>query len=649
MAGLNINNLPAGSFSPIPNPATTQGSPPLNVNNLPAGSVTPAPSSNTNPLTGQPYPGGAFGSLFGKIGTAASSVLPNVIKTATPAGQAIAAITPMAQGEENQVLTAHVNAVNSLVNLVKTQRLQGKDVSKYAPMLDSMLKDTSTQANDLYPGLNYTPEQVLGSIIQTGTLALSGGAPEGIIEGASGGGIVGAAISGAKLGAGFGLAGGVGSGLSANESPAGVAKSGFEGELAGAGTGGVLGGAVAAVPEISDALHSSPNNLEAQQATALAAEKAKAEADWLKPVTAPELSTKSAYSDARDIVENSPNVGKTAISLGLNPYEHIENNLYDTEGSAKNIVKQNGIDSESFIQPALEKVDPITPKMPATDLLQPALDSLGQEPNITPTIKKAVTAKIKSMIGDIAHDYPEGLGLVDNLEEKINHDGNAGWNNGKSNDDNYTALANRSMGNALRGTLESRALEQGLDIKPFQKVLSDRYALADYLKAIHGTKAPVSMLQSVVRYGVKIGSAKIAGLLGGGGESLIGEIAGYKIGGAVEQLVENMTNPMRDAFLSKIKLEQPEEFTAMKNFIDSIQQKADNSIKLPAGTGADTRPIILPENKGGESSVVSVPAQKGRPFQNPTTGRMERSYTSDASNIQYVKDTKTGKVRIIQK
>lgn len=372
------------------------------------------------------------------------------------------------------------------------------------------------------------------------------------------------------------------------------------------------------VPPGSPPLEKSP------QQDMVATELQKVSKDW----TAPTEDPSAKFDNARTILAENPGVGNTLASLGKNPFDHLtEDGKFDTQSTADSIRNQNAVDSRTLIRPGLVAAEASVPAMPAQELLQPAIDSLNEEPNITPTLKIKITKIIRGMVNDTEEVHPEGLKLSTMMDERIAHDGNAGYSAIKSNADNNVAIANRALGNAYRTELIQRAPPE-LGIDNFQKTLSDRYRAADYIESLDGKKAPVSIARQVARYVAKIAGARAAKIFGG--SDLIGEIVGYRIGGSLERFVENMTNPMRDAFLKDIKLKNPEAFERVKAYIDTIEQNAKTIIKLPPAPpiGEPGNPIITPIPKLVTPDFTAIPA-KAISIKDPKTGKFDKAFTSE--------------------
>lgn len=279
--------------------------------------------------------------------------------------------------------------------------------------------------------------------------------------------------------------------------------------------------------------------------------------DWAKPSTINE----PKYNNARAVLEKDPEAPKTLAQNGINPFEHIEDGKYSTEDTAQKLRDDNGKLSRDLLRPSLEIADQATPKTVMAELKPAVDDTYG----VTPDDAEAIQTRLTSKLGALGRKYPEGMSLTNMLDERITYDKNGGYKAFKSNADNIDAIANRAIADTIRTTLETKGDQAGVPVSDFQAELAKNYKAADYLDALHGKKAPVSLSQSIARYGAKITGAKLAGMVGGG--DIVSEFVGYHIGGALEKFVENMTNPMRDSFLKNLEKTNPPAFVKIEAYL----------------------------------------------------------------------------------
>lgn len=279
--------------------------------------------------------------------------------------------------------------------------------------------------------------------------------------------------------------------------------------------------------------------------------------DWAKPTTLNE----PKYNNARAVLEKNPKVTETLAQNGIDPFSNIEDGKYSTEDTAQKLRDDNGKLSRDLLRPSLEVADKTVPATPVVDFKPTITDTYG----VTADDAEAIQSKLKTKLGALERKYPNGMTLTNMLDERITYDANGGYKAFKSNADNIDSIANRAIADSLRDTLGVKGEAAGIPVNDFQAELSKNYRAADYLDALHGKKAPVSVGQSIARYGAKVVGAKAAGLLGGG--DLVSEFVGYHIGGALEKFVENMTNPMRNSFLKNLKITNPEAFTKIEEYL----------------------------------------------------------------------------------
>lgn len=279
--------------------------------------------------------------------------------------------------------------------------------------------------------------------------------------------------------------------------------------------------------------------------------------DWQNPTTVNE----PKYNNARSVLQKDPTVPQTLAQNRINPFENIEDGKYNTEDTAQKLRDDNGTLSKQLLRPSLEIADKSVAPTPIVDFKPSIDDTYG----VTADDAETIQNKLASKMAALGRKYPNGMTLTDMLDEKITYDKNGGYKPFKSNADNIDAIANRSIADSIRSTLETKGDTAGVPVKDFNAELAKNYRAADYLDALHGKKAPTSVAQSIARYGAKVVGAKIAGIVGGG--DLVSEFVGYHIGGALEKFVENMTNPMRDSFLKNLQVTNPKAFTTMENYL----------------------------------------------------------------------------------
>jgi hypothetical protein len=270
----------------------------------------------------------------------------------------------------------------------------------------------------------------------------------------------------------------------------------------------------------------------------------------------------------------------------------------------------------------LTAADYTTPKLPVSDLTIKPDNTYG----ITPDDTESVQSAIESKQAALARKYSNGMSLIDQLNEKINYDKNGGYSKFKSNADNIDSIANRSMAASLSDNIKANVPEN-LNYDAFQKELSSRYRMADYLDAIDNKKAPVNFTQSLMRNVAKFGGAALLRNIVPGMGDLITSFAGYQMGKSFESFIENLTNPMREQFLQNMAQSNPEAIRGLQKYMSDIELQRANSLKLPPPSSGTTNAIPL-EAPAGENSVKLVPAQKNPVTANPKTGKFQTTYNS---------------------
>ncbi len=344
--------------------------------------------------------------------------------------------------------------------------------------------------------------------------------------------------------------------------------------------------------------------------------------DW----KAPSDINKASYNNARAALAKDPEIPNNIAKAGLNPYTHIEDGLYNTKETAQQIRVDTGKLSGDALRPALQQADYSVARTPVVEL-KPTPDMSSF---LTAGGEESVGVKVKNELEALQRKYPDGMSLTDMLDEKIKYDKNGGYSKFKSDADNISAIANRSIADDLRTKLDEKVPPE-IPIREFNAELAKNYRMADYLEALNGKKAPVNVIQMAARLGAKFVGAKLGGVFGG---DVVSAFGGYQIGKLVEQFAENLANPLRDTFLKNLQVTNPEAFKAVQKYMDNAEIQRALTPKLSAGT-----PLGSPENPIIPVQPTTYEAPATESFSTKT------NKTGDA----YRRNLKTGKVEIYQK
>lgn len=313
--------------------------------------------------------------------------------------------------------------------------------------------------------------------------------------------------------------------------------------------------------------------------------------DWAKPTTDPA----SQYANARTVLAKDPQIPTNLAKEGINPFTHIDDNgKFDTKSTAESIREDNGKLAEDNLRPALAEADNSTPPL--------AVSELSPSPDTTYGITAGMAEKVKAAIDQeqaaLQRKYPNGMSLIDQLNEKINYAKQGGYAQFKPESENIKAIANRSISNSFDSNISTH-VPADLDYDAFQTHLASRYKMADYLDALNGKKVPVSAKLNMIRMGSKfLGAAAMRHLVPGMGD-LITSFAGYQSGKMLESYIEKLTNPMRDQFLQRMQQSNPEAVQGLQKYMSDAEVQRANTPRLPAGSalGTDKNPIITPAPK----------------------------------------------------
>jgi hypothetical protein len=350
--------------------------------------------------------------------------------------------------------------------------------------------------------------------------------------------------------------------------------------------------------------------------------------DWAKPTEYPRFTNaKNIYSSA---TSRGNDISQVLTNNKLNPSDYVDKGYYNTSELADNIRTDTGKMSKEILGPALKQADYATPPTPIADVIKSAKTNIASDRMITQEARDALVSKLDASAASLEKQYPQGMSLTDMQSEKITRDYNSKYSPVGDIATNAEAVKNKSIADALRSALEAKAPE-GVPVKEFNAELQKQYQAADYLDAINGKKAPVSILGKIRQTTGKVIGAGVGVSLGGGG--ILGGVGGYHIGGMIESMLEGIPNPFKASFLKNLETTNPEAFDTISDYMkqQGTESQMRPQLPSPAPLGSEKNPIIGQpptsfESPATESKTTSV---------NPKTG------------TQYVRDLNTGEKQII--
>lgn len=303
---------------------------------------------------------------------------------------------------------------------------------------------------------------------------------------------------------------------------------------------------------------------------------ASTQADWQRPAEAPG----NTFAKARDQLAQAPDTPAFLAQQGLDPQQHIESGYYRTEATAQSLHDTANTMSSETLRPSLKAADYSTPKTSVSDAEKTAIDNINTTKGITEINRQAqIDAATKEFAGLKAR-FPDGMSLVDMHDAKISN-ANAGYPKGLDTiSDTNTKTASRQIAGVFQKLVETKGEAAGVPVGDFNQYLAKYHKAANYLDALDGKKAPISLKQKIARVAARGVGAVVGAHFGG----LPTEFAGYSIGGALEHAVENMPNPVRTAFLSNLEKTNPEAFNKVVSYLQDANLGNTGVPKLPPGS-----------------------------------------------------------------
>lgn len=450
-------------------------------------------------------------------------------------------------------------------------------------------------------------KQIAGDALKEASYLAAPGVAEGVGEVPS---LLARVSKGALGGAEIGAIGGAGNELENADSTFGsVAKATGEGALIGGAIGGLT-------PVIGKGLTKIKNDIKSVANTDIRGNASKtlqdkflkdSKADWEKPTTI----AKSTYNKATQVFKNAAedghDIADTLVKNKISLPDNVDDGVFQTADTAEKIRSDAGQMSKDLLRPSLEKADIGVARTPIDEIKAQTIKDIKESKGITTGDKKAQIAKAESEAQALMEKYPEGMSLTDMHDEKITYASNGGYKPVGTVDDNNTASMNRSFGRTLAKQVETKA-PSDVPVAEFNAELTKQYQAADYLDALNNKKAPVSLMTKFSRGAAKVVGAKVGTVFGGG---LPGTLAGYQLGGALENMLESLPNNIKASFLKNLETTQPEIFAKMQNFIDNGQVTPLGHIKVN-NYQSDLPTYITPEKISRATKMLNALENKDR-------------------------------------
>lgn len=296
------------------------------------------------------------------------------------------------------------------------------------------------------------------------------------------------------------------------------------------------------------------------------------------------------FVKASEIFDNAQKQGTDladeAVKNGIRHDDIIDGKLYSTGETADNLREDAMKTSHDLIRPALAAAEPGVERVPISEVRSRMISEVDKIPSskLTDTERSLMKSRIEKQYGDtspaaIAH--PNGYSLTDLHDAKIAHASNGKFSPVGTPTQNFPARINQEQSQAFRKLLEENAPAE-LKVKDFNAALQKKFQLADYLDALNGKKVPSGIVRKAVDLFGKVLGASAGSQIGGG----LGGVAGYHIGGALFNSFDNLSNPVKAAFLKGVEKTQPEVFQAFRTYLGDQELERLTRLKLPAAGGS---------------------------------------------------------------
>jgi hypothetical protein len=360
----------------------------------------------------------------------------------------------------------------------------------------------------------------------------------------------------------------------------------------------------------------------------------KAANDWALPAQKPGyIKAKAIYDNA---AKQGNDISQVLKNTRISPQSVTQDGKYVTDELAQNLRDDMGKASQDLLRPSLQAADPAVVPLKVSDYISSAKSNVQSDFSLTPETKASVISKLDELNPIIEKQYPNGIKLSQSLDEKILRDMNSKYSPVGDIATNMEAVKNKALADAARSYLTNNAPDN-LPIKEFLTEQSKQFQAANYLDALNGKRAPVSIATRIAKKAAQVSGAGVGSMMGGG---IMGGVGGYHLGGVLEGWLESLPNKFQNTFLQNLQVTNPEAFNAVQDYIGTAAAEQATRLALPAAPiiagapqpesgvlqapyAATGQPVRVP--KGYQPSDLAIPGSKI-----PKPGQMMRTYTSDS-------------------
>lgn len=304
-----------------------------------------------------------------------------------------------------------------------------------------------------------------------------------------------------------------------------------------------------------------------------------------------------AFIRTKKIMEGVADAGgdvpKFLSERGISPQSLVEGGKFNTAEVADKLREDAGKLAADSTKPALRMADSSTPNIPLDDWKARAEQLIRGSRTITEGDKASQLKQLDSEFEALSKKYPDGDLPVSELDaQKSTY-----WKNTKFALDTQGKIisqTNGSVGEAAKQLVEEAVPD--LPIAEMNKHLTQYYRAAEFLESLDNKVFKQGLGAKITNRLAKWGGAILGETLTGGAA---GGIGGYMLGNTLTHALENASNPLRDLIMSGIKVENPEAYKALKQFMSEEEAAGAQRLGLPGASH-----IPLGPKTGETKSIV---------------------------------------------
>lgn len=268
---------------------------------------------------------------------------------------------------------------------------------------------------------------------------------------------------------------------------------------------------------------------------------------------------------------------------------------------ADRIAKEDTKPFETVLDASLKEADMAAPKVSLDPIEKEAIANISKKPNLTALDRENLIADAQAEFDALRRKYGYSMSREDLNAVKKDYWGAKNWDATKP----LKGDINHEIGGAFMRAIENNV--DDVNVRELNRILGDHYDAAKFLRSVDAKAGKLTLTEKAKRSVVRAVSTAVGAQIGG----VTGGATGFILADSINQAMSSMSNPLREYFLSRLRIMNPEayqEYVKTLNYLARKEVERAARLKLEAGAplGSDKNPIITPAPTTYEAPAQNV-------------------------------------------